>query len=194
MKKMQNHQTISQFFLQQGSVLVISLFILLVLTIIGATAMNDTVMEERMSSNFQNGSIAYQATESGINSTFVTIAQERELVINALDVAGAMPKELKEGEEWPSEEQKLVVDEVGKIGQKNKHINVNTTSNTQVVYVEPRDIAISRAGANLEVGDGDTFAADIVELVSTGQVDNTNISRTHIQGVQRLRPGSGQAN
>lgn len=180
------HKKLPLNYRQKGSVLTIALFILLVLTIIGATALNDTVMEERMSSNFQNGNIAFQATESGINNAFITIAQERELVVQAADVAGDQPKTLKDGEEWPSLSQDLEV-------VNGDQANIQTTSNTDIVYVEPIKTAISPQGANLEVNDSDTFAADIVELVTTGGVNGTNISRTHIQGVQRLRPGSGQA-
>ena len=171
---------------QKGSVLTIALFILLVLTIIGATALNDTVMEERMSSNFQNGNIAFQATESGVNTAFIEISQNRDKIVEAADAVSDTPKELKDDASWPEIDQDLDV----VIGGTAK---TQTTSKTQIVYVEPVKTAISAAGASLEVGDGDTFAADIVELVATGQVNGTNISRTHIQGVQRLRPGSGQA-
>ncbi len=170
----------------KGSVLTIALFILLVLTIIGATALNDTVMEERMSSNFQNGNIAFQATESGVNAAFIEISQNRDKIVEAADAVSDTPKELKDGETWPEIDQELEMVSGGET-------KTQTTSKTQVVYVEPVKMATSAAGASLEVGDGDTFAADIVELVATGQVNGTNISRTHIQGVQRLRPGSGQA-
>ena len=42
-----------------GSVLVISLLILLTLTIMGVTALNTTVMEERMSANTRQRNLAY---------------------------------------------------------------------------------------------------------------------------------------
>ena len=172
--------------LQQGSVLVISLFILLVLTIIGATALNDTVMEERMSSNFQSGNIAFQATESGVNATFIEVSQSRDKIVEAADAVSDTPRELKDDETWPEVDQVLEFESDGEI-------KTQTESKTQIVYVEPVKTAMSAAGANLEVGDGDTFSADIVELKATGSVTGSNISRTHIQGVKRLRPGSGQA-
>ena len=49
-----------------GSVLVISLLILLVLTIMGVTALNTTVMEERMSANTRQRNLAHQAAETAL--------------------------------------------------------------------------------------------------------------------------------
>ena len=49
-----------------GSVLVISLLMLLVLTILGITALNTTVMEERMSSNTRQRNLAHQAAETAL--------------------------------------------------------------------------------------------------------------------------------
>ena len=51
-----------------GSVLVISLLILLTLTILGITALNTTVMEERMSSNTRQRNLAHQAAETALKS------------------------------------------------------------------------------------------------------------------------------
>ena len=51
-----------------GSVLVISLLILLTLTILGVTALNTTVMEERMSSNTRQRNMAHQAAETAMKA------------------------------------------------------------------------------------------------------------------------------
>lgn len=51
-----------------GSVLVISLLILLTLTILGITALSTTVMEERMSSNTRQRNMAHQAAETALKS------------------------------------------------------------------------------------------------------------------------------
>lgn len=186
MNNMHSQKSIINTEFQHGSVLSIALFILLVLTIIGATALNDTIMEERMSSNFQNGNIAFQATESGVNSAFIEIAQNRDKIVEAANAVSNTPKELKDGESWPEIDKSLEVESGGET-------KIQTESKTKIVFVEPVKMATSAAGASLEVNDSNTFAADIVELVATGTVNGTNISRTHIQGVQRLRPGSGQA-
>lgn len=51
---------------QSGAVLAIALIMLLVLTLLGTTGMQNTIMEERMASNTRDRSIAFQAAESAI--------------------------------------------------------------------------------------------------------------------------------
>ncbi len=56
---------------QQGVVLIISLLILMVMTLIGISAISNTSMEERMSSNFQQSMVAFQASESTIQNVLI---------------------------------------------------------------------------------------------------------------------------
>lgn len=51
---------------QSGSVLMVSLVILLVLTLLGVSGMNTTVMQERMAGNVQESLSAFQAAEAGL--------------------------------------------------------------------------------------------------------------------------------
>lgn len=51
---------------QQGAALVMSLIILMVMTIVGVSAMQVTVMEEKMAGSLRNRSIAFQAAESAL--------------------------------------------------------------------------------------------------------------------------------
>lgn len=51
---------------QSGSVLVVSLLMLLVLTIIGVTAMQTNILEERMAGNSRDQSLALQAAEAAL--------------------------------------------------------------------------------------------------------------------------------
>ncbi len=51
---------------QRGAALVVSLLILLVLTLIGVSGMQSTVLEERMASNTRERNIAFQAAESAL--------------------------------------------------------------------------------------------------------------------------------
>jgi len=66
---------------QQGSVLIISLVLLLLLTMVGVTGMNMTSLEERMSGNYRDHEMAFQAAEAAlvdaenfIESTNLTLA------------------------------------------------------------------------------------------------------------------------
>lgn len=51
---------------QRGSVLIISLIFLLLLTIVGVSAMNMSSLEERMSGNFRDHDLAFQAAEAAL--------------------------------------------------------------------------------------------------------------------------------
>lgn len=53
---------------QQGAVLFVSLILLLIMTLIGITSMQTTVLEEKMSGNYRNSSVAFQAAESALKS------------------------------------------------------------------------------------------------------------------------------
>lgn len=57
---------------QRGVVLVMSLVILLILTILGISAMGTSSLEEKMSGNIQEGTHAFEAAESGLNQAFNT--------------------------------------------------------------------------------------------------------------------------
>lgn len=51
---------------QRGSVLVVSLMILVLLTLIGITAMGNTTLEEKMAGNSRDRQLAFQAAESAL--------------------------------------------------------------------------------------------------------------------------------
>lgn len=66
---------------QQGSVLIVSLILLLLMTMVGITGMNMTSLEERMSGNYRDHEMAFQAAEAAlvdaenfIESTELTLA------------------------------------------------------------------------------------------------------------------------
>jgi len=51
---------------QQGSVLIISLVIMLVLTILGVSGMKTSLLEEKMAGNLRDGQLAFQAAEAAL--------------------------------------------------------------------------------------------------------------------------------
>ncbi|HEC17802.1 MAG TPA: hypothetical protein ENI97_00470 [Gammaproteobacteria bacterium] len=55
---------------QRGAVLVVSLLILLVLTLIGVSSLDNSVMEEKMAANSQTATATFQAAESAISQAF----------------------------------------------------------------------------------------------------------------------------
>jgi len=54
---------------QQGVVLVVTLIFLVILTLIGVTAMRSTIMEEKMAGNMRDRSLAFQAAESALRDS-----------------------------------------------------------------------------------------------------------------------------
>ncbi len=57
---------------QRGTVLVMAMVILLILTIIGVTAMNTSSLEAKMATNIQETNRAFEAAESGLNKAMNT--------------------------------------------------------------------------------------------------------------------------
>ena len=57
---------------QRGTALIMSMVILMILTILGITAMGTALLEEKMSGNTQEATRAFQAAESGLNQAFNT--------------------------------------------------------------------------------------------------------------------------
>lgn len=51
---------------QSGAVLIISLFILLIMTLVGITSMSTTSLEEKMAGNMRDKNIALQSTEAAL--------------------------------------------------------------------------------------------------------------------------------
>ena len=63
---MENFHTTSIRSRQRGAVLVISLILLLILTVIGMSAIQTTTTEERMAGNMRDSEIAFQSAEAAI--------------------------------------------------------------------------------------------------------------------------------
>ena len=55
---------------QRGAILVVSLLILLVLTLIGISSLDGSVMEEKMASNSQTATATFQKAESSIQEAY----------------------------------------------------------------------------------------------------------------------------
>ncbi len=88
---------------QRGAVLVVGLLILLVMTILGVTAMQTTVMEERMAGNMRDRSLAFQAAEA-------VLRDAEQLIENSVSTAafnnsnenGLFGKNEDEPDKWAS--------------------------------------------------------------------------------------------
>jgi type IV pilus assembly protein PilX len=61
---------------QRGAALVISLIILLVMTLIGISAMQTTTLEEKMAGNLRDRNLAFQAAESSLQDAMAWLSQQ----------------------------------------------------------------------------------------------------------------------
>lgn len=61
---------------QRGATLIISLLLLMVLTLIGVTAMRTTTLEEKMAGNMRDQNIAFQAAEAALRAGENWLAQQ----------------------------------------------------------------------------------------------------------------------
>jgi Tfp pilus assembly protein PilV len=73
---------------QSGAVLIVSMIILVILTLLGVTAMNTTSLQERIASNTQEQVHAFQAAETGLNQAF---ADNLAYDISSTYTGGATP-------------------------------------------------------------------------------------------------------
>ncbi len=68
MRETQQRGPIERLDQQRGAVLVVSLVMLMVMTLVGISAMRSAVEEEKMSANSMNWNKTFQAAESAVNS------------------------------------------------------------------------------------------------------------------------------
>lgn len=58
---------------QKGAVLIVSLVMLIIMTLLGISGMNNTVMQERMAGNQRNSTLAFQAAEAALRAAETAI-------------------------------------------------------------------------------------------------------------------------
>jgi hypothetical protein len=171
---------------QNGSALPISLFILLVLTIIGATSLNGTVMEEKMSANFQNGNVAFQAAESSVNRTFKTISNSFTLadqVLDARDTAAATGNDAV----WPSDAPVTIEGVAGAGTNDSAHSRTDLAATIQFSSANEAP----GGGCTIVIGSPTKCSSVVLDIVATGRVTGTTVSRVLTQGMEKpFPPGS----
>lgn len=66
---------------QNGAVLIVSLLVLLVLTLIGVSSLDSSILEEKMASNSQISTTAFQAAESAIREKYYEEREEPAMAV-----------------------------------------------------------------------------------------------------------------
>ena len=154
---------------QDGSVLVIGLLILLVLTIIGTTALNDSMLEEKMAGNFQREVIAFQTAETTMNQMFYRAAQDKPIDENSHeDITQAA---IKAG--------------------KNTYVEPDNNTFTSEDRKSQGIAKVLYKGSFLPSGGSiglskRQFTGEMIEIEATGQVGNAKV--THALGAKKNVP------
>lgn len=73
---------------EHGTALIMSLVILMILTILGITAMGTASLEEKMSGNIQEGTRGFEVAESGLQTAF---RDSTQFVLSTTPVTTAYP-------------------------------------------------------------------------------------------------------
>ncbi len=70
---------------QTGAVLIVSLLMLTVMTMIGVTAMQSNLLQEKMAGNFRDSNLAFQAAEAGLRDGEADVGLSQIIDISGFD-------------------------------------------------------------------------------------------------------------
>lgn len=177
---------------QQGMALAVGLLLLLVLTIIGLTAVRMTTQQSRMAANYQFQTLSFQGAE-GVIRQIVDEARSQDpsvenILITAIfsatmpgaageeEEAGEAEGGLPEAEPEPDERLARVLE------LQTDHLNVSANASIRYIRQAPA------TGFSLGVGAGAVVAHQF-EIMGSGEIPNTNARAQHQQGIERVGPG-----
>lgn len=145
---------------QQGSVIIISLVLLLVLTVLGLAGMKNTVMEERMAMNTQNDINVFHEAESDIISTYKELANDDTTLKRA----------------FTAYEDADVDDPTNNYPSTN---HKPTVGKSEVLYRGNRS---NTFGSTANIGNVNRKIAYQLEIKGTGELPDTNAKAINVQG------------
>ncbi len=165
---------------QQGVVLIVSLLILLVLSIIGVSAISNTSMQERMSNNFQQSMVAFQANESTIIKTIMDGDKSHHSYSETINsTTGLSPDPLKNATNAPVFSTTTTVTYNA---DPYNHLNGVALTTTETVSYHDKT-SDCPSGSSM----GSVFCHNF-ELKARTTIAANNAGPTHVQGVVRLGP------
>ena len=147
---------------QRGAALIIGLLILLVMTVIGVSALNTTTMDSRIATNVQNANIGFQVADSSNNQTITAMMQDEEIKDCAI---------AKDMQQTPE-----------------PHDVTHTNLNGSHFESASKIAATGRSnpfGSTLNVGNANRKIGYAFDINSTGQVAGTNTAVETMQGVMK---------
>ncbi|MAA65184.1 MAG: hypothetical protein CL581_10470 [Alteromonadaceae bacterium] len=132
---------------QSGAVLLVSLVMLLLLTIIGMSAVNMTTLDTRISANSRDRNMAFDAAETALNVASHNISPGNDLP-NTTSTAGFMASALSSSW-WKTADSTWWATNSNQITD----FNGRTNSTNGIGYVIEQPISVSTNGAGQQVAD-----------------------------------------
>ncbi len=163
---------------QTGSALIVSLMIMVVMTILGISSISSTNLEERMSQNFQHNTMVFQAAESAINNIMKSGDEENTDFYNV--DSDPLRTAATAGVDDTSTIITLDLDPYDYL------TNTTLGASATVVYKDEVDCFV--AGVSMD----SDLSCHIFEVSSNASIGSTSTTGTHVQGISRLGPSSGQ--
>jgi hypothetical protein len=167
---------------QYGSVLIVSLLMLLIMTLLGVTALSMVTLEERMARGFQHGEVTFQMAQTATNES----------------ISRATPEITVNGISLPNPNYVEADDQVlGALGgsavcdssvAKNYDKTVGKLTTTNPVKYTYRGEKKNIPGFSLGVGVG--FVGHVFHANAVSTVGSTGIQANHDQGVMVVMRGT----
>jgi hypothetical protein len=161
---------------QHGAALVISLIILMVMAILGVSALANTNLEERMTQNYEHTNIAFQAVESSI---------EKIIVKGDAGGAGQYANPFYDDANDP-----LKIALIAGINDASTVVNFDMDPDG---FLENTALTTSSAIVYTQDGYCPGISTDVAicfyyDVTATGNIAATNTKVTHVQGLRRPAP------
>jgi type IV pilus assembly protein PilX len=86
---------------QRGVVLIVALVVLLVLSMLGISSMQGTLMEERMAGNMYDRNLAFQAAEAALRAGEADALAGTNIAYDVSSVSTTAPVDLEYDTNWP---------------------------------------------------------------------------------------------
>ncbi|MGF1643167.1 MAG: PilX N-terminal domain-containing pilus assembly protein [Thiotrichales bacterium] len=178
---------------QSGAVLIVALLILLVMTIIGVSAMKSTTLDERIAANSQFKTTTFQTSESALAeaSTFAQVencftASCRECEERDLDERRSRDNDYF----LAHEDGPILVDREYAVGRADPEAE-STINAIGTARMCDRGI-VTLTGTSIGVGGSAPLALRAFDVTAVGLLDGTGAYSVHHQRVGRIAPGAAQ--
>ncbi|MGF1548023.1 MAG: PilX N-terminal domain-containing pilus assembly protein [Thiotrichales bacterium] len=178
---------------QRGAVLIVALLILLVMTIIGVSAMKSTTLDERIAANTQFKTTTFQTSESALAeaSTFAQVENCFTASCRVCDDRDPDERRARDNDYFLDHEQgPILVDREYAVGRADPEAE-STINAIGMARMCDRGV-VTITGTSIGVGGAAPLALRVFDVTAVGLLDGTGAYSVHHQRVGRVAPGSAR--